>query len=393
MTSPPFDRRSDLAIQTTDLGKRFGERTALERHRPRGPARHARSASSAPTAPARRRSIRLLLGLAEPTSGTHADARPRPARRPRRGAAARRRDHRGAALPSATSRGRENLHVHAAARDRAAHGRVDGALARVGLDRPRRRPRQDLLARHAPAPRRRALPAHRPRAADPRRAGERPRPGRHPRVPRAHPLAGRRGPHACCSPRTCSTRSRRPATSRRSSTTAASSPRARSTSSSAAARARSTSSAPARSRPRTLLAAVPGVTRATDHEGGLRVTLGPEAPVDREIVTALLRRLLDHGVAVERVAPVSRLARRALPDHDHPPGGPILMFDLRLIRAEVLKLRRRRGMLAVVAGITLGVVALAFARDRHPARRQPGEVRARRRRRQLQGRHRRPRRC
>jgi ABC-2 family transporter protein len=36
------------------------------------------------------------------------------------------------------------------------------------------------------------------------------------------------------------------------------------------------------------------------------------------------------------------------------------MFDLRLIRAEVLKLRRRRGMLAIAAGITLGIVALAF---------------------------------
>jgi ABC-2 type transport system ATP-binding protein len=54
-----------------------------------------------------------------------------------------------------------------------------------------------------------------------------------------------------------------------------------------------------------LLAAVPGVSRAADHEGSLRVTLGPEAPVDREIVTALLRRLLDHGVAVERVAPAA----------------------------------------------------------------------------------------
>ena len=54
-----------------------------------------------------------------------------------------------------------------------------------------------------------------------------------------------------------------------------------------------------------LLAAVPGVTRAADHEGSLRVTLSPEAPVDREIVTALLRRLLDHGVAVEKVAPVA----------------------------------------------------------------------------------------
>src|SRR3954452_3248692 len=54
-----------------------------------------------------------------------------------------------------------------------------------------------------------------------------------------------------------------------------------------------------------LLAAVPGVTRAADHHGALRVTLAPEAPVDREIVTALLRRLLDHGVSVERVAPVA----------------------------------------------------------------------------------------
>jgi hypothetical protein len=36
------------------------------------------------------------------------------------------------------------------------------------------------------------------------------------------------------------------------------------------------------------------------------------------------------------------------------------MFDLRLIRAEVLKLRRRRGMLAIAAGITVGVMALAF---------------------------------
>jgi ABC-2 family transporter protein len=37
------------------------------------------------------------------------------------------------------------------------------------------------------------------------------------------------------------------------------------------------------------------------------------------------------------------------------------MLDLRLIRAEVLKLHRRRGMLALAAAITLGVVALAFA--------------------------------
>jgi hypothetical protein len=36
------------------------------------------------------------------------------------------------------------------------------------------------------------------------------------------------------------------------------------------------------------------------------------------------------------------------------------MLDLRLMHAEVLKLRRRRGMLAIVAALTLGVVALVY---------------------------------
>ena len=54
-----------------------------------------------------------------------------------------------------------------------------------------------------------------------------------------------------------------------------------------------------------LLAAVPGVTRAAEDEGAIRVTLAEDAPVDREIVTALLRRLLDHGVDVERIAPAT----------------------------------------------------------------------------------------
>ena len=36
------------------------------------------------------------------------------------------------------------------------------------------------------------------------------------------------------------------------------------------------------------------------------------------------------------------------------------MPDYRLIRADVLKLRRRRGMLAVCAGLTLGILLLAF---------------------------------
>jgi hypothetical protein len=37
------------------------------------------------------------------------------------------------------------------------------------------------------------------------------------------------------------------------------------------------------------------------------------------------------------------------------------MFDLRLISAEVLKLRRRRGMLAIAAVLTLGLVLLVYA--------------------------------
>jgi ABC-2 type transport system ATP-binding protein len=54
-----------------------------------------------------------------------------------------------------------------------------------------------------------------------------------------------------------------------------------------------------------LLAGVPGVAQAAAHNGALRVTLGPDAPVDREIVTELLRRLLDGGIAVERVGAAS----------------------------------------------------------------------------------------
>ena len=36
------------------------------------------------------------------------------------------------------------------------------------------------------------------------------------------------------------------------------------------------------------------------------------------------------------------------------------MPDLRLINSDVLKLRRRHGMLAVCAGLTLGILLLAF---------------------------------
>jgi len=55
-----------------------------------------------------------------------------------------------------------------------------------------------------------------------------------------------------------------------------------------------------------VLAGVPGVASAAAHADAIRLTLGDEAPPDREVVTELLRRLLADGIAVERVTPVTR---------------------------------------------------------------------------------------
>ena len=77
----------------------------------------------------------------------------------------------------------------------------------------------------------------------------------------------------------------------------------------------------------------------------------------------------------------SHVARRPLPDHDHPPRGPILMLDLRLISAEVLKLRRRRGMLAIAGVLDARARARRLRRDRASSTRSdPRQVRPRRRR-------------
>jgi ABC-2 type transport system ATP-binding protein len=54
-----------------------------------------------------------------------------------------------------------------------------------------------------------------------------------------------------------------------------------------------------------VLAGSSGVRRAMEHDGVVRVELAPDAPPSPEIVTALLRRLLAEGVAVERVVPVA----------------------------------------------------------------------------------------
>src|SRR3954466_6491299 len=184
---------NSLAIHTRGLGKRFGERAALDGidlEVPRGVAFGFLGAHGA----GKTTLIRLLLGLAEPTAGSmrvlgHDVRTDRAAALARVGAIIEEpRFHRPLS-------GRENLHVNAAARDRAAHGRVDAALERVGLGA-RADDKVGTYSLGAPPPRG-APPALAPRpgGAAPGGADERARPGRHPRVPPPHPRPRRRGPH------------------------------------------------------------------------------------------------------------------------------------------------------------------------------------------------------
>jgi len=285
MLSTPLIELDSLAVQTIGLGKRFGARAALDGvdlEVPRGVAFGFLGANGA----GKTTLIRLLLGLAEPTAG-----RMRLLGRDLPGDRAAALARVGAIIeeprfhPHLT--GRENLRVHAAARGDDAHERIDGALARVGLAA-----RTDDRVKTYSLGMRQRLGVARCLLADPELLIlDEPMNGLDPagilemrflirelvgegrtvllsshlldEVEKTCDLAAivdmgtvvaqgtihelvRGGPRAidivCHSPV-------------------------------AAAR---------------LLAAVPGVSRAADHEGGLRVTLSPEAPVDREIVTALL---------------------------------------------------------------------------------------------------------
>jgi ABC-2 type transport system ATP-binding protein len=295
-------RVAALAIETVGLGKRFGSRAALEAvdlEVPRGVA----FGFLGPNGAGKTTLIRLLLGLAEPTAGRmrvlgHDIAGDRVPALARVGAIIEEpRFH-----PHLS--GRENLVVHAAARDRSAHARIDGALARVGLA-----PRADDRVKTYSLGMRQRLGVARCLLADPELLIlDEPMNGLDPagiiefrglirelvaegrtvllsshlldEVEKTCDVAaivdegrivaqGTIGELVGGGPRAIDIVCHGPAEAAR------------------------------------LLAAVPGVTRATDHEGGLRVTLDPEAPVDHEIVTALLRRLLDHDVAVERVAPMA----------------------------------------------------------------------------------------
>ena len=55
-----------------------------------------------------------------------------------------------------------------------------------------------------------------------------------------------------------------------------------------------------------VLAGVPAIASAIEHDGGIRATLARGAPHDADVVTTLLRRLLAEGISIERVTPVTR---------------------------------------------------------------------------------------
>ena len=120
-----------FVVETAGLTKRFGDRTAVANVDLRVP-RGAAFGYLGPNGAGKTTLIRMLLGLTQATSGTmRLLGRPVPEER----AAALARV--GAIVEEprfhAHLTGRENLTIVAAARERVAHDRIDGALARVGL--------------------------------------------------------------------------------------------------------------------------------------------------------------------------------------------------------------------------------------------------------------------
>src|SRR5436190_4231003 len=120
-----------FVVETSGLTKRFGERTAVANVDLRVP-RGAAFGYLGPNGAGKTTLIRMLLGLTSATSGTMR-LLGRPVRKERAEALARV----GAIVEEPRFHGhltgRENLTVVAAAREREAHARIDGALSRVGL--------------------------------------------------------------------------------------------------------------------------------------------------------------------------------------------------------------------------------------------------------------------
>ena len=293
---------NEIAIQTQGLSKRFGERVALESidlQVPRGCA----FGFLGPNGAGKTTLIRMLLGLAEPTSGTmrllgHDLPDGRAAALARVGAIVEEPRFHGHLT------GRENLHVHAAARDGAAHGRVDGALTRVGLGR-----RGDDKVKGYSLGMRQRLGIARCLLCDPELLIlDEPVNGLDPAgilefrgLIRSFVDEGRTvwlSSHLLdevqktCDVAAIVDNGRVVAQGTIAALTGGG---ARSIDVVATPPARAAG----------LLIEMRDIVRAGQHEGALRVELSPEAPPTPEMVTALVRRLLDGGVEIERVAPVT----------------------------------------------------------------------------------------
>jgi len=293
---------TEFAIETHGLGKRFGDRAALQSidlQVPRGCA----FGFLGPNGAGKTTLIRLLLGLAHPTSGRmrllgHNLPGGRAAALARVGAIIEEPRFHGHLT------GRENLHVHAAARDKSAHARVDGALDRVGLGR-----RGDDKVRTYSLGMRQRLGVARCLLCDPELLVlDEPVNGLDPAgilefrgLVRSLVHEGRTvwlSSHLLDEvEKTCDVAAivDQGVVVAQGTIAELTAGGARTIDFVAAPRARAAS----------LLAGFESVTRAAEHDGAIRVELSPEAPHDRDIVTALLRRLLDHGIAVERVAAVA----------------------------------------------------------------------------------------
>jgi ABC-2 type transport system ATP-binding protein len=124
-------RTSPYVVETEGLTKRFGDRVAVDHVDLRIPAGSA-FGYLGPNGAGKTTLIRMLLGLTPATAGSmRLLGHPIPQGRAKALARV------GAIVEEPRSHpfltGRENLEIVAAARERAAHARIDGALARVGL--------------------------------------------------------------------------------------------------------------------------------------------------------------------------------------------------------------------------------------------------------------------
>jgi ABC-2 type transport system ATP-binding protein len=304
MNSTTDIREDSLAIHTQNLGKRFGSRAALESidlQVPRGTA----FGFLGPNGAGKTTLIRLLLGLAEPTSGTmRLLGRDQPAGR----AAALARV--GAIIEEPRFHGhltgRENLIVHAAARDRSAAGRIPASLDRVGLTA-----RADDKVKTYSLGMRQRLGIARCLLGDPELLMlDEPMNGLDPAG-----IIELRGliRDLVDEGRTVMLSSHLLDEVEKTCDAAAIVDGGRIVAQGSIASLRAEGNGAraididcdSRVRAAAVLAAVRGVGSATDYEDLLRVTLTAEAPVDREIVTEFLRRLLGEGIAVGRVVPVT----------------------------------------------------------------------------------------